>query len=238
MTGFDSTDADGKFRGLERSLESFGLGAGTDVEAVDLLAVGADEPRGEGRLGLRQEMGDDRPVFARHEPLDLDLAVADDAQRDRLDTPRRARARELSPQHRREGEADEIVERAARPIGVDQRLVDLARMAHGFLDRVLGDGVEHHAVDALVLQEFLAREDLVDVPGDRLALAIRVGRQDDPLGALDRDADVAEAFGRLGVDLPAHGEVVVRIDRAVLGREVAHMAEGGVELHSPCRDIC
>ena len=50
-----------------------------------------------------------------------------------------------------------------------------------------------------------------------------------PVGALDRDADVAEPLGGLGVDLPAHGEIMVRIDRAVLGREVAHVAEGGVD---------
>jgi hypothetical protein len=61
--------------------------------------------------------------------LDLELAVADDAQRHRLHPARRARARQLAPQHRRQGEADQIIEGAARPIGVDQRLVDLARMA-------------------------------------------------------------------------------------------------------------
>ena len=163
------------------------------------------------------------------EPLDLKLAVADDAQRHRLHAARRARARQLAPQHRREGEADEIIERAARPVGVDQRLVDLARMAHRLLDRVLGHRVEHHPVDPLVLEQLLALEDFMDVPGDRLALAVRVGRQDHPVGVLDRAADVAEALGGLGVDLPAHGEIVVRIDRAVLGRQIAHMAERGVD---------
>ena len=175
-------------------------------------------------------MGDDRPVFARDEFLDLELAVADDAQRHRLHAARRARARQLAPQHRRQGEADEIVERAARPIGVDQRLVDLARMAHRLQHRVLGDRVEHDPVDPLVLQELLVLEDLVDVPGDRLALAVRVGRQDDPVGVLDRSADLAQPLGGLGVDLPAHGEIVVGIDRAVLGREVAHVAERGINV--------
>ncbi len=117
-------------------------------------------------------------------------------QRHRLHPPRRARAGQLAPQHRREREADEVVERAARPVGVDQRLVDLARMAHRLLHRVLGDGVEHDAVDALVLEQLLVLEDLVDVPGDRLALAVRVGRQDHPLGVLDRAADVAHAAWR------------------------------------------
>ncbi len=173
-------------------------------------------------------MGDDRPVFASDELLDLELAVADDPERDRLDAPGRARAGQLSPQDRGEGEADQVVERAAGPVGVDQRIVDLARMAHRLLDRVLGDGVEHHAVDSLVLQKLLVLENLVHVPGDRLALAIRVGRQDDPVRVLDRAADLAQPFGRLRANLPAHGEIVVRIDRAVLLDEVAHMAERGV----------
>ena len=173
-------------------------------------------------------MGDDRPVFARDEFLDLELAVADDPQRDRLDPARRARARKLPPEDRREGEADQIVERAPRPVGVDERLVDLPRTAHRLQDRVLGDGVEHHPVDALVLEQLLVFQNLVDVPGDRLALAVGVGGENDPIGVLDRAADVAQALRRLGVDLPAHGEIVVRIDGSVLGGEIAHMAEGGV----------
>ncbi len=216
-------------RSFQRRLESFGLRARADVQPADLLAVGADETGGEGRVGLRPQVRDDRPIFARDELLDFELAVADDAQSHRLHAPGRARARQLSPQDRRKGEADEIVERAARPVGVDQRLVDLARMAHRFLNRVLGDRVEHHAIDALVLEQLLALEDFVDVPGDRLALAVRVGRQNHSVGLLDRAADVVEPLGGLGIDLPTHGEIVVRVDRAVLGRQIPHMAERGVD---------
>jgi hypothetical protein len=219
---------DRKARLFQRSPERFGLGSRANVEPVDLLAVGTNEAGGEGRVGLGPQMGEDRPVFARDEPLDLELAVADDAQRHRLHPARRARARQLSPQHRRQGEADQIVERAARPVGVDQRLVNLARMAHCLLNRVLGHRVEHHAIDPLVLEQLLALEDFMDVPGDRLALAIGVGREDHAVRVLDRTADVAEALGRFGVDLPAHGEIIVRIDRAILGREIPHMAERGV----------
>ena len=225
---FDRGDREQRL--LERGLEGFGLRARADVEPVDLLAVGADQPGREGRLRFRPQMGDDRPIFARNELFDLKLAVADDAQRDRLHPARRARAGQLAPQNRREGEADQIVERAARPVGVDERLVDLARIAHRLLDRVLGHRVEHHAVDALVLEQLLALEDLMDVPGDRLAFPVRVGRQDHAVGVLDRAADVAQPLGGLGVDLPAHGEIVVRVDRAVLGREVPHMAERGVDV--------
>jgi hypothetical protein len=34
----------------------------------------------------------------------------------------------------------------------------------------------------------------------------------------------------LGVDLPQHAEIVLGIDRAVLGRQVPHMAERGQHL--------
>ena len=57
--------------------------------------------------------------------LDLALAVEDQAQRHRLHAAGRARAGQLAPQHRREREADQIVQRAAGQVGVDQRAVDL-----------------------------------------------------------------------------------------------------------------
>ena len=133
--------------GLDRLLEILGFGAGADVEPLNLLAVGADQPRLEGVAARRRQGRDQRPVFARDEFLDFEFAVADQPQRHRLHAAGRARARQFAPQHRREREADEIIQRAARHIGVDQRAVDLARMLHRVGHRLLGDGVEHHALD-------------------------------------------------------------------------------------------
>ena len=93
----------------------------------------------------------------RLEDLDLGLALADQAQRHRLHAAGRAAARQLAPQHRREGEAHQIVERAARQVGVDQRLVEVARMGDGVEHRLLGDGVEGDALDVDALQRLLAR---------------------------------------------------------------------------------
>src|SRR5215469_9531863 len=42
--------------------------------------------------------------------------------------------------------------------------------------------------------------------------------------------DVAQPLGRLRVDLPAHREIVVRVDGAVLRRQVSHMPERGVDV--------
>jgi hypothetical protein len=68
------------------------------------------------------------------------------------------------------------------------------------------------------------------VPGDRLAFAIRVGRQNHPVGVFDRGGDLGKALGRLAVDLPQHREIIVGIDRSVLGREIANVAERGVDV--------
>ena len=63
------------------------------------------------------------------------------------------------------------------------------------------------------------------MPGDRLALAVRVGRKDQPVGPFERLGDVVEPAGCLRIDLPDHLEVGVRIDRSVLGGKVADVAE-------------
>ena len=136
-----------KVRVFEVAREGFGFGAGADVEPLDLLAVGADQARLEDFVARRRELGDDRPVFLGDEFFDFELAVADQPQRDRLDAAGRARARQLAPEHRREREADEIIERAAGEIGIDQRAVDLARMLHRLGHGLLGDGVEDDALD-------------------------------------------------------------------------------------------
>jgi hypothetical protein len=103
-------------------------------------------------------------------------------------------------------------------------------MAHRLDDGFLGHRIEDHAVDALVFENALALQDFVYVPGNGLAFAIRVGRQDHPFGVLDRGGDLGKTFGRLAVDLPQHGEIVIGIDRSVLGGEIANMAERGVDV--------
>ena len=212
---FDIGDAEGC--GLQRLFEGFRLFAGADVEPLQLLAVGADKARFEGFVARRRQRRDQRPVFLADEFFDFELAVADKPQRDRLHPAGRARARKLAPQHRRQREADEIVERAPGEIGVDQSLVDPARMAHRLRHRLLGDGIENHPLDRLAGQRLLLLEHFQHVPGNRLAFAVGVGRQNELVGALGRLGDVVEALLGLGVDLPDHAEIVLGIDRAGLG---------------------
>src|SRR5690606_37619089 len=108
-----------------------GVLTGLDRTVLQALAVGRYEARLELVAARRLQEGGEIPVFFRDEALDLRFPVADEAQRDRLDAPGRARARQLAPEDRGEIEADQIVEGAAGQIGVHQPRVDVARIGHG-----------------------------------------------------------------------------------------------------------
>ena len=87
-------------------------------------------------------------------------------------------------------------------------------------------------------RSLLAVEHLEDMPGDGLALAVGVGGEDQLARPFERFGDLVEPFGRLGLDVPMHLEVLVRLDRAVLGGQVAHMAIGGEHAVVRAPDTC
>src|SRR5215475_14072337 len=118
-----------------------------------------------------------------------------------------------------------VAERAAGEIGVDQGAIDRARVLHGVDHRLLGDGVEHHPLDRLLLERVLLFEHFEHVPGNRLAFAIWVGGEDELVGSLQRAGNVVEALLGFVVDLPDHAEIMLGVDGAVLGREVPHVPE-------------
>ena len=213
---------------LDGGDRSLGAGLIGEVEAVQLVAAKLGQP---GLEAVTRRGGQDcldRPVFAGAEGFDLHLALDDQAQRHRLHPPGRAGARQFAPQHRRQGEPDQVVQRPARQIGVDQFHVDVARMRHRLGDGAARDGVENDAPDlgGLLHRAPLAQR-LQQVPRDRLALAVRVGGEDQLVVVLQRLGDGADMALGLRVDLPGHFESVLRIDRAVLGGQVADMAVGG-----------
>ena len=116
------------------------------------------------------------------ERLDLVLALADQAQRHRLHASGRARPLQLAPEHRRQREADQVIERPACLIRIDQAIVQLTRVAHRLEHGAPGDLVEHHPLDVDAVDRAAVLERGEQVPGDRLALAVRVGRQVEMLG--------------------------------------------------------
>ena len=227
LGGFRFDRIDGEQGAFQRRLDGSCRGFGLDVELGQLVAANGVECRGEfSALGSR-ERAVDGPEFLGAEGFDLKLAVADDAQRHGLHAARRTRARQLAPQHRRQREADEIVKRPARQIGIDEGRVDVTRMLHRLQNRLPGDGVEDDALDRLALERPLFLEHLQHMPGNRLALAVGVGGEDQPVVILEGGGDVGKPLGRLAIDLPGHVEILVRAHRSILGREIADMAIGG-----------
>ena len=109
--------------------------------------------------------------------------------------PADLRAGKLAPQDRRQREPDQIIERAPRPVGVDQVHIELARILHRLGHRGIGDGVEGHPLD-LGRERLLGAQHLLDVPADRLALAVGVGRQDQRIGLLGLVGDLPSSAWR------------------------------------------
>ena len=68
------------------------------------------------------------------------------------------------------------------------------------------------------------------MPGNRLAFAIRVGGEEHALGALHLLHDFLHMLLGAPIHLPDHQEILVGIDRPILRRQVADMAEAGHDL--------
>ena len=158
---------------------------------------------------------------------DLALALDDEADGDRLDAPgRQAAADLLARQQRAQRVADQAVDDAARLLRVDEVHVDLARVRERLADRRFGDLVEGDP-------RVFSRRDvggLGDVPGDRLALAVEVGGEEDLVRALGGLLDVGDLLAPVVGDHVLRFEVVVDVDAelalaGVLG-QVADMAVG------------
>ncbi len=65
------------------------------------------------------------------------------------------------------------------------------------------------------------------MPGNGFAFPVRVSRQKQPAAALHGIGDGLHALGRLIIGNIGHGEIIIRQDRTILGRQVAHVAVAG-----------
>ena len=133
--------------------------------------------------------------------------------------------RELGPDQRRDVVADDAVEHAARALRVVKVLVEVARVVEPVLDALLGDLVE---LDALHL-ELRALELLGDVPGDRLALAIGVGGEQERVGLLGLGLELGQDLLLALDDLVGLLEALLDVDAHLLG-QVFDVALGGQDL--------
>ena len=173
--------------------------------------------------GLEQRL--DGPVFLGHERADLVFAVHDQTGRDALHAARGQAALDLAPQEGRQLVAHDAVEDTARLLRVDQIDVDVARVLDAVLDRGLGDLVEGDALGVLVLQ----LEQLLDVPRNGFALAVRVGCEVDEIALADLTAQLPDDF-ILTLDRHIFRlEIVLKIDAHFLFRQIAQMPHGSLD---------
>ncbi len=157
------------------------------------------------------------PVLLRHESRDLLLAIADQLQRHGLDAARAQTAADFVPEQGADLVADEAIEHAARLLRIDHLHVDLARMVHRFLHRLLGDLVEHEAVDLLLLRAELFGE----MPADGFAFAVRVGGDVNVGGVLCRALQLGDHFLAGGDRFVHRREAFVDVDTELALRQIA-----------------
>ena len=138
---------------------------------LDFLAVPAVIVRDEGLpAAVIQQLRVDRPVLLRHEGADFAFAVDHHAHCRRLHATGGESAAHLFPQQRRELVAHDAVENTARLLRVHQILINGAGREDAFADHLFGDLVEGHALGLFIAQA----QQCLEMPGDRLALAVRV----------------------------------------------------------------
>ena len=211
-----------RLHGLHRQFGGGGVG---QVKLVQLFACQRGQPCVIFGTARGFQAGGDGPVFLGAKRLDLHLAVNDQPQADRLHAACGFCAGQFAPQDGGQVEPDEVIQCPARKVGIDQRHIDLAGVFHRLGHRGFGDGVKGDAADGGVFLDRLAvAQCLGKVPGNRLALAVGVGGQDQGIVIFERVGDGLEVLAAIGLHLPIHGKVVVGMHRAILWRQVAHMA--------------
>src|SRR3546814_1414034 len=88
-----------------------------------------------------------RPIFLGLEGFDFAFALDDKAERHRLHPTSRFCSGKFAPKNRRQGEANQIIERTASAIGLDQILIKIERILHGLRDGFFCDRLKGHALN-------------------------------------------------------------------------------------------
>ena len=169
---------------------------------------------------LAFELRDEGPVFVGAEGADLLLALADQLDRHALHAAGGKPGLDLAPHQRADLVAHQAVQHTARLLRVDAVVVDVARVFQRFQHGLARDLMELYAV-------YLALEQLGDVPGDGLALAVRVGRQVNLIGVLDRVADRLDDLGLAFDHLVLRLEVVFDLHAQAAFGQIADVADRG-----------
>src|SRR6185503_16746514 len=194
-----------------------------DLLARLLLHAGSEEiPR------RRDEIRVDGPVLPLDELPDLVLALADQAERDRLHAAGREAVADRAPEERAHLVAHETVEDAARLLRLHLGHVDRARMLERLGDTPLRDLVERGAADVVGV----VAERLGEMPRDRLPLAIGVGREIDGGRAARAGLEVLEDLPFALDEHVGRLEALLDVDAQFALREIADVPVRGLHLVS------
>ena len=120
-----------------------------------------------------------------------------------------------------------MVKRTTCLLGVDQVHGKFTRIGYGFLDGVFCDLGELNPVKRDFLGQFFIFKDLIDVPGNSLALAVEIGCEIDRLRLSRRFNNRIDMLFAAFAKFITHTEIIVGIDGTVLGRQITYMAIGG-----------
>ena len=205
----------------EAALGNAGLGLVCLLLAGDThaLAVQAVQLGGE-LLAAHVELRLHMPVLLRLEGFNLLLAIDNHARGHALHAACAQALLDLHPQKRADLVAHQAVEHAARLLRVHQLHVDLARGFNRALDRLFRDLVEFHAAGALRVNA----QNMRQMPGNRLALTVRVSRQNDGLGALGLLADALKHLAAAANGDIFGFEIVFNIDAQLGLGQIADVA--------------
>ena len=158
-------------------------------------------------VGAGDEEAVDVPVAGRAERHPGLLALDQDPGGDALHPACRKLRHDLLPQHGRDLVAVEPVEDAARLLGVDQPIVDLARVVDRLPDRLRGDLVEDHPA-----HRHARLQRLQQMPGDGLALAVLIRREVELAGVLQQRLELGDLSLLVSRDDVERLEAVVDVD--------------------------
>src|SRR3546814_11130984 len=115
-------------------------------------------------------------LFLGLEGFDFAFALDDKAERHRLHPTSRFCSGKFAPKNRRQGEANQIIERTASAIGIDQILIKIARILHGLRDGFFCDRIKGHAINLWRQSLFFPQQDRKGVvQGKSVSVSVKPG---------------------------------------------------------------
>ena len=118
------------------------------------------------------------PVLLFLECTDLIFTIHHHAHGNRLHPAGRQTVFHGMPKHGRELVAHNAVQHTPCLLGVDQILIDLSWILDAFCHHIFGDLVEGYPLCLLIRKS----QQLLEMPGDGLSLAVRVRREENGVG--------------------------------------------------------